>query len=191
MRSSRRARVPTKPSTMSTLGFRTHVLLVFAGAAGVLASLSRPWYAKPPADSAGDEYGTGPLYGLSDALQRWVSDPGGITGRDALGHWATALAVLSGLAALCAILSLVGVQGLVREPLRYGSFAIAVIAVWHLVDSPGPNAALELRLGAFVGVASAVMLWVSAQGVASAPSRRRSEPVRYTPPPAPPLYDAS
>jgi hypothetical protein len=177
---------------MRTLGFRTHVLLVIAGAVGVFGALSRPWYAKPPAPAAptGDGVGTGPLYDLSDALQRWVTEPGGITGWDALGHWATALAGLSVLAAVCAAISLVGVQGIVREPLRYGSFAVAAIAVWHLVDSPGPNDALELRLGAFVGVASAAMLWISAQGVANAPSRRRSEPVHYTPPPAPPAYDA-
>jgi hypothetical protein len=175
---------------MRTLGFRTHVLLVVAGAIGVLGSLSRPWYAKPPATPVGDDYGTGPLYGLSDALQRWVTDPAGTTGWNALGDWATALAGLSALAALCAIVSLLGAQGIVREPLRYGSFAVVVIAVWHLVDSPGPNAALELRLGAFVGVASATMLWVSAQGVANAPTRRRVEPMHYTPPPAPPVYDA-
>jgi hypothetical protein len=176
---------------MRTLGFRTHVLLVVAGAVGVLGSLSRPWYARPPAPVAptGDELGTGPLYGLSAALRRWITEPGGTTGWDALGHWATALAGLSGLVALCALLSLAGVQGIVREPLRYGSFAVAVIAAWHLFDSPGPNDALELRLGAFVGVASAVMLWVSSQGVANAPSRRRTEPVHYTPPPpAPPAY---
>ena len=172
---------------MRTLGFRTHVLLVVAGAVGVLGSLSRPWYAKPPAPTDA-EFGTGPLYGLSDALQRWTTDPGGTTGWNALGHWATALAALSALAALGAVLSLAGMQGIVREPLRYGSFAVAVIAAWHLFDSPGPNDALELRLGAFVGVASAVMLWVSAQGVANAPIRRRAEPVHYTPPPAPPAF---
>jgi hypothetical protein len=176
---------------MSTLGFRTHILLVVAGAVGVLGSLSRPWYAKPPTPvDSGDGLGTGPLYGLSDALQRWITDPGGTTGWDALGHWATALAGLSALVALCAIVSLAGAQGIVREPLRYGSFAVAVIAIWHLVDSPGPNDALELRLGAFVGVASAMMLWVSGQGVANAPTRRHSEPLHYTPPPAPPAYDA-
>jgi hypothetical protein len=185
MGSSTRARVPTKRSTMSTLGFRTHVLLVLAGAAGVLASLSRPWYARPPLEPAGDGIGTGPLYGLSDALGRWVTDPAGTTGWNALGHWATALAVLSGLVAACALLSLAGAQGIAREPLRYGSFAVVVIAVWHVVDSPGPNDALELRLGALVGVASAIMLWVCGQGVANAPTRRHVEPARYTPP-APP-----
>jgi hypothetical protein len=175
---------------MRTLGFRTHVLLVIAGAAGVLGSLSRPWYARPPAAQAGDSLGTGPLYGLADALERWLTDPGGTTGWQALDHWATALAALSILAAVSAAVSLAGAQGIVREPLRYGSFAVAAIAVWHLFDSPGPNAALELRLGAFVGVASAALLWVSAQAVANAPTRRRTEPLRYTPPPAPPAYDA-
>jgi hypothetical protein len=177
---------------MRTLGFRTHILLVAIGAIGVLAALGRPWYARPPAlvEQPDGFVGSGPLYGLADGLERWLTDPTGVTGWHALGSWGVALAGLSVFAAACAAACLSpALQGLVREPLRYASFAAFAIAAWKLVDQPGPNASLELRLGALVGVAAAAMVWISAQGVAGAPSRRRVEPTRYTPPP-PPLYDA-
>src|SRR3954454_24247553 len=73
---SLRADMPTWSSHMRTLGFRTHVLLVLAGAVGVLASLDRPWYgpAPKPLPDNGDSFDVhGPLYGLIDAIQRWVS----------------------------------------------------------------------------------------------------------------------
>ena len=34
---------------MRTLGFRTHVMLALAAAAGLVLSLGRPWYAAAPA----------------------------------------------------------------------------------------------------------------------------------------------
>jgi hypothetical protein len=178
---------------MRTLGFRTHILLVLAGAIGIVASLGRPWYAKPPAplsDNSERFDVHGPLRGVVDAADRWISEAGGITGWDSLGTSGQVLAALSLLAALCAVGCIVpALQGLVGEPLRYVSFAVFALAVWRIVDTPGPNDALELRLGALIALASATMLWVSAQGVASAPSRRRVAPPRYTPPPPPPAYD--
>jgi hypothetical protein len=177
---------------MRTLGFRTHILLVIAGAVGVLGALGRPWYDTPPApvERTGDFVGSGPLYGLADTLERWLTASGGVTGWHALGTWGTVLAALS----LCSVAGALAcltpaLQGLAREPLRYLSFAAFAVAVWKLVDQPGANAALELRVGAFAGVAAAGMLWICAQGVAGAPSRRRVEPSRYTPPPAPTIYD--
>lgn len=174
---------------MRTLGFRTHVLLVLFGAVGVIGSLSRPWYARPPKVVPADtSVGSGPVYDLAGSLQRWVTDPGGKTGWDALGAWATALAALSALSALLALLCLLpGAQVTMRELLRYASFAVIAIAIWRLFDSPGPNSALELRLGAFIGVVAATMLFICAQGIASAPLRQRTAPARYTPPP-PPVY---
>jgi hypothetical protein len=170
---------------MRTLGFRTHILLVLAGAIGAVASLGRPWYAKPPAHLRDESA----LYGLFDTIQRWARDPSGTTGWDALGVSGQVLAALCLGAAVCAAACLLpGVQAMVRQPLRYGSFAAFGVAVWRLVDSPGPNTELELRLGAFIGLVSATMLWVSAQGVANAPLRRRATPPRYMPPP-PPVYE--
>jgi hypothetical protein len=180
---------------MRTLGFRTHVLLVLAGAVGVLASLGRPWYGpapKPLPDNSEIFDLHGPLYGLSDAMQRWVSDPTGTTGWDALGPSGVALAAVAGIAALLAVACMVpSLQLLAREPLRYLSFGAFGVAVWRLGDSPGPNDELELRLGALIAFVSATMLWVSAQGVANAPARRRVPPPTYTPPPPPVFeYDA-
>jgi hypothetical protein len=177
---------------MRTIGFRTHILLVLAGAIGVMASLGRPWYGAPPAplgDNSERFDVHGPLRDLLGAMRRWVGDPSGITGWDALGLSGQVLAGVSLAAAVCAVGCLVpAVQGIVNGPLRYISFAAFGIALWRVVDSPGPNAALELRLGALIGLVSATMVWVSAQGVASAPARRRIPPPTYTPPPPPPLY---
>jgi hypothetical protein len=177
---------------MRTLGFRTHVLLVLAGTVGIIASLGRPWYGRPPAplgDNSERFDVHGPLRGVVDAAGRWVSEAGGTTGWDALGTSGQVFAGLSLLAAVCALGCMVpALQALVGEPLRYVSFAVFGIAVWRVVDTPGPNEALELRLGALIAIVSATMLWVCAQGVASAPSRRRVVPPRYTPPPPPPVY---
>jgi hypothetical protein len=176
---------------MRTLGFRTHILLVLAGAVGVVASLGRPWYAKaaPPLGDNSDFFDVhGPLHQVLDSMGRWV-DPGGTTGWNALGTSGQLLAAASVIAALCAAGCMIpAVQGAVAEPLRYISFAAFAIAAWRVVDSPGPNPELEIRLGALIALVSATMVWVSAQGVASAPLRRRVTPPRYTPPP-PPVYE--
>jgi hypothetical protein len=170
--------------TMRTLGFRTHLLLVLAGAAGLIASLGRPWYAAAPGPNP-----DGSLQSLADAMQRWITSTGGDTGWHALGDWATALAGLSALSVACALgCTLPAVANISREPLRYATFAAFGIASWKLVDSPGPNQALEIRFGAIIGVVSALMLAVSAQGVANAPLRRRVTQARYVAPPPPPAY---
>jgi hypothetical protein len=178
--------------TMRTLGFRTHVLTVVAAAVVVLASLGRAWYAPAPRASSGDPdrfQVHGPLHSALDAAQRSVTDPHGITGWDALGAWGTALAALAVVAALAAAATLVpGVQGLVREPLKYVALAMLAIAAWRVVDSPGANDALELRSGALIALIASLTLFVTAQAVAAAPLRRRVAPPRYTPPP-PPVYE--
>jgi len=178
---------------MRTLGFRTHVMLVVAGAIGVLAALGRPWYAAappPPPDNSGVFEVHGPLHATLAAMRRWLTDGTGITGWDALGTSGQVLAGACGIAALCAVCCFVpGLQRAVSEPMRYVSFVVAGIAAWRLVDSPGPNDLLELRLGALIALVSGTVVWVSAQGVASAPMRRKVAPPRYTPPPPPPVFE--
>jgi|1185.fasta_scaffold185927_2 hypothetical protein len=165
---------------MRTLGFRTHILLVLAGAAGVVASLGRPWYGPAPAplpDNTDDFDVHGPLQELLDAMRRWVTEAGGTTGWHALGASGAVIAGLSVAAALCALGCLLPpVQTLVNVPLRYLSFAAFGVTLWRVLDSPGPNSELELRLGALVALVGATMVWVSAQSVASAPMRRRPAP---------------
>jgi hypothetical protein len=185
---------------MRTHGFRSHVLFVLAGAAVLVASLSRPWYARAPKPSpAGttEDIGdvNGPLYGLFHGLQRWVSDSHGSTGWHALGTCAELLAALAGIAALCALCVAVGsLQGLGRDPLRWAALAVAGIVAWRLVDPPGANAAWELRHGALVAAGGALMLLAGALPVAAAPRRARTTTPSYVPPPPPPplpVYDTS
>jgi hypothetical protein len=82
-----------------------------------------------------------------------------------------AVTALGGLGCLVPAL-----QGLAREALRYGGLATFGIAVWKLIDTPGPNAAMEPRFGAFVAVAAALIAVSSGGAVASAPLKRRSAP---------------
>jgi hypothetical protein len=182
------------PATMRTLGFRTHVLMVLAGAFGVLAALGRPWYAPPPAagPSNTDLFEVhGPLRGAVEAAQRWVTDAHGATGWEALGSWGTVLGVLAVVAAAAAAGSLLpALQCAMREPLKYSAFGVLAIAAWRVVDTPGPNTALELRVGALVALVAGGMMFVCAQGVAAAPLRRRATPPAYTPPPRPPVWEA-
>ena len=175
---------------MRTLGFRTHVLLAVAAAIGVIAALGRPWYAeapKPLAESSktiGDLHG--PVDGLSEGIQRWISSTTGTTGWDSLGVWGTVLAALAALTAVGALGCMVpALQGVARELLRYSALACFGVAVWKLVDQPGANDALELRFGAFLATGAALLALSSGGTVAASPLRRRRPVARFTPPRAP------
>jgi hypothetical protein len=166
---------------MRTLGFRTHALLSIAAAVGVIASLAEPWFAPAPAtvNQAGDAIGTihGPVDGLAAGIQRWVTEAAGVTGWDGLGNWGGVLAGLAALTAVGALGCLVpAIQGVAREALRYGSLGTFGIAVWKLIDTPGPNQLMEPRVGAFIAVAAALIAVTSGSAVASAPLRRRRAP---------------
>jgi hypothetical protein len=181
---------------MRTLGFRTHLLLAVAAAAGVIASLSRPWYAAaPPTVELEKAIGSlrGPANGFMASLERSVSQTEGISGWDALGTWGTVLAALASATALGAVACLVpALRGVAREVLRYGALAAVGVVAWKLVDTPGANAALELRFGALVGAAAALIAFSSGSAVASVPLRRRAAaPAAYTPPPPPPHYETA
>jgi hypothetical protein len=178
-------------ATMHTLGYRTHVLVAAAAAAGVIAALERPWYAKAPVpiEEATGSIGSlqGPADGFVEGAARWFSESAGTTGWDALGVWGTVLAALAGLTAAGAVGCLVpALQGVARELLRYGALACVAVALWKLVDQPGPNDALELRFGAFIAAGAALVALSSGGAVAAAPlPRRRPAPAGYTPPPPP------
>ena len=181
---------------MRTLGLRTHALLAVAAAAGVIAALARPWYAAaPPAETAAGGVGSmqGPVDSLAAGMERWISQTEGTTGWDALGVWGTVIAALAAVVGLGALGCLVpALQGVARELVRYGAFACAAVVVWKLIDTPGPNAELELRFGAFVGAAAALIAFSSGSAVAATPLRhRRTTPAGYSPAPAPPRYEAA
>jgi len=182
---------------MRTLGFRTHVLLSIAAAAVIVLTLSRPWYAEAP-QAPPDEPGigdiNGPLNGLVDGVQRWVTSPDGVSGWESLGTSAYAMAALTALAAIGALLCIVpALQSLGRDLLRYGSLATVAFAAWRLLDPPGDNALLELRHGALIAIAAALMLVTCGMATAAAPSRRRITPQSFAAPapPPPPAYSTS
>jgi hypothetical protein len=182
-------------SPMRTLGFRTHVLLAIAGAIGLLYSLNRPWYAAtpPPAEDEahiGDIHG--PLNQFFDSVERWTTGGQGVTGWEALDHWAQMVAAMALVSVIGALLCLAvpRLQALGRDLTRYGSLAALAIVAWKMVDPPGANAALELRIGALIAGVFAVMLFTCASGVANAPLRRKAaQRTTYQAPPPPPAYE--
>jgi hypothetical protein len=166
---------------MRTLGFRTHALLAVAAAIGVIAALAEPWYSRAPQTVAADASPIGsihgPVDGLAAGMQRWVTESAGTAGWDALGVWGTVLAACAALTAVGALGCMVpSLQGVAREALRYGALATFGIALWKLIDTPGPNAAMEPRLGAFVAVGAALIAVSSGSAVARAPLKRRTSP---------------
>jgi hypothetical protein len=181
---------------MRTHGFRTHVLLALAAAAGVVFALGRHWYAPAPASEPervadiGDI--NGPLNNLFEGIQRWVTSAGGASGWESLGHWGIALAAMAGVAAIGCLACIVpALQPVGRDLLRYGALAVFGIALWKLVDPPGANATHELRNGALAAFGCAVVLLTCSMGVANAPLRRKSPRRSYEAPPppqAPPAY---
>jgi hypothetical protein len=169
---------------MRTLGFRSHALLAAAAAVGIIVALAQPWYAPAPSAVAPDGNGIGtiggPVDGLASGVSRWISETAGTTGWDALGTWGGALAGFAALTALGALGCLVApLQGVAREALRYGSLATFGIALWKLIDTPGPNEAMEPRFGAFVAVGAALIAVSSGSAVASAPLKRRRSAAVY------------
>lgn len=163
---------------MRTLGFRTHALLAVAAAVGVIAALGETWYAQAPrvAQDEGSSIGSlhGPVEGLTAGIVRWVSETDGSRGWDALGAWGSVLAACAALTALGAVGCLIpAIQGVAREALRYAGLATFGIALWKLIDTPGPNQLMEPRFGAFVATAAALVAVTSGSAVAAAPLKRR------------------
>src|SRR4051812_44293250 len=173
------------PATMRTLGFRTHILLVLAGAAGVVASLGRPWYGPAPAplpDNTDDFDVHGPLQELLDAMRRWVTEAGGTTGWHALGASGAVIAGLSVAAALCALGCLLPpVQTLVNVPLRYLSFAAFGVTLWRGRPPPGAPPGLGPCPGGPPAPGGAAGGGGSAPSGGRPPVRRRPTP-RLAPP---------
>jgi hypothetical protein len=181
---------------MRTLGFRTHVLLAVAAAFGLVATLSRPWFATAPAPPGEAESHIGdiqgPLTGFFHGVERWITEDTGTTGWSGLeqiGIAIVAMGVLAGLGALATLVPRLQVIG--REALRYGAWVALAIVVWKLIDTPGGNDTTELRYGAFVALGCALMLVSCSIEVSNSALRGRRKPAPYVAPPAPPMavYD--
>jgi hypothetical protein len=160
---------------MRTLGFRTHVLIAVAAAAGLIASLGRPWYAAAPEPVPS----TYPGSGVVDSLERLVSDPTGTSGWDALGTWGTVLAAVAAATAAGALGCLVpSIQGVARELVRYSPLVGFAIVAWKVLDHPAEGT--ELRIGAALAGVAALISCTSGSAAASAPlKRRRSSSTAY------------
>jgi hypothetical protein len=177
-------------STMRTLGFRTHVLLTLAACGALAAALGMPWYGASPRQQSGLD---GPMDDLLATIGRAVGATDGTTARAALAGWAPTLSGLVAFTALMTVLCLAArVQGVAREGLRLGALATLGVVAWKLVAHPHE----ELRHGALIAGAAAIVLVASAFAVAAAPVRRRGaprfgHPGVYVPPPPPPVYDSS
>ena len=180
---------------MRTLGFRTHVLLAIAGAIGVMYSLSRPWYASAPPPPKGDDAGIGDIHGplnqFVDGTKRWMSGNTGTAGWNALDHWGQMIAAMVIVAVVGTLICFAPrLQALGRDLARYGALAALAIIGWKLVDPPGSNELLELRVGALLAGLFAIVLFTCASGVANAPLRRKIPQRTYSPPPSPPAYES-
>jgi hypothetical protein len=177
---------PMQEPIMRTLGFRTHVLLTLLACGGLLAALGMSWSASGP-----ERESEGTLDHALEGLGRVVGAADGIAAREALGGWAVLLTSLAVLTAVTAVLCMLAVaHGLSRELLRLSALAILGIVAWKMIDPPGD----ELRRGALVAAASALVLVASAFAVASTPLKRRrgprfGHPGVFVPPPAPPRWD--
>src|SRR5690348_3781039 len=182
---------------MRTLGFRTHVLLALAAAAGLVLSLGHPWYGPAPKklpDNGPVPIGdiNGPLNGFFDGVKRWLTNSDGTTGWHALDHWAQGIGAMAGVAAIGALmLCSPAMQQLGRDLLRYASLAAFGIVLWKLLDAPGANSTVELRNGALAGAAFALLLLVFGSAAASAPLRRRVPDRKFVPPPPPTAWESA
>jgi hypothetical protein len=169
---------------MRTIGFRSNILFAIAAACGVIAALSRPWYG-PSVPGTG-----GQMEKLWSDVGRALTDPEGTDGWTALQTADKLLAGLAVATVLLLVLALVpALQRHVQALARWCALATVGVVFVKMVDVPGGAATSELRNGIFLAFAASLVLLASSWTVAAAPSRRRTPPKTYTPPPAP-VYDS-
>jgi hypothetical protein len=174
---------------MRTIGFRSNVLFVIAAAAGLIASLGRPWYAHAPVQTAeqvriGDVQG--PVEQFFSRLAREFTNEGGTSGWVAFHSTDTILAVLVGIAIVTALGSMVTViEQPCRELLRLVTLGALGIVVVKLANTPDNVGLVERRQGAWIALGVTGIMASSAWTLYSAPLRRKKH-VRslYEAPPA-------
>jgi hypothetical protein len=165
---------------MRTIGFRSNVLFAIAAACGVIAALGRPWYGASPAPT--EER----MEDLFRGIGRAFSESQGVTGWAALETADSLIAALAAGAALMSLLTIVPPWQAHVQPLaRWFALGTFVVVAVKLVDEPGSNALSEPRQGLLIALGAAGVLVASTMTVAAAPSRKKTAPKRYTPPPAP------
>jgi hypothetical protein len=193
---------------MRSLGFRTHVLYALAASAGIILSLGRPWYAPAPAAPRATDAAIGEMPDtisqFFSGLGRSITSGGGPAGSVQLHTAALFLIALAAILAACALGSLVpGLQRAAASGAQLSSLLALATVVFEVVEQPGGRAAVEARVGGWIALASAVLGFVAAMQLYSAPRRRRApkenrrfQPAAVAPPPvasapARPVWDDS
>jgi hypothetical protein len=162
---------------MRTIGFRSNVLVILAAAAGLLAALGRPWYARSPVQTAeeariGDVQG--PVEQFFSRLAREFTSEDGTTGWAAFHSTDTILAVLVAIAVVTALGTLiVGVEQPCREVLRIVTLAMLGIVVVKLANTPDSIGLIERRQGAWIALGVTGIMASSATTLYNAPLHRK------------------
>ena len=162
---------------MRTIGFRSNVLFIIAAAAGLLAALGRPWYAKAPVQTPeeariGDVQG--PVEQFFSRLAREFTSEDGTTGWAAFHSTDTILAVLVAIAIVTALGTLiVGTEQPCREVLRIVTLAMLGIVVVKLANTPDSVGLIERRQGAWIALGVTGIMASSASTLYNAPLHRK------------------
>ena len=165
---------------MRTIGFRSNILFAIAAAFGVIAALGRPWYGPeaPVTDARMED--------LFAGIGRAFTEPEGTIGWAALQTTDALLAGLAvGSAVLLALALVPSIQRHMQPLARWCALATVGVVLYALLEQPPSAAMAETRHGAFIELASALVLLASAWSVASGPARRRTAPRSYNPPQVP------
>jgi hypothetical protein len=150
--------------------------LRLAGALAVLASLWLPWYGISIPASVRDAFDqqTGQLppgfadfaRGLLDAIQQSLR----LNGWQSFEGADVALALLAGAVAL-SVLMAVDVRAILAAAAVIGGLVVV-----HVLDQPGPNEIVTVKVGPWVALGGAVAIALSARGELSAPARSSGSP---------------
>jgi hypothetical protein len=173
---------------MRTIGFRSNVLFIIAAAAGLIAALGRPWYARTPAQTPEEvRIGEvqGPVEQFFSRLAREFTTASGTTGWDAFTTTDTILVALVVIAVVTAVGAMVpGVEQPCREVLRLVTLAMVGIVVVKLANTPDGVGLVERRQGAWIALGVTGIMASSASTLYSAPlGRRKKARTLYETPP--------
>ena len=173
---------------MRTIGFRSNVLFIIAAAAGLIAALGRPWYARTPAQTPEEvRIGEvqGPVEQFFSRLAREFTTASGTTGWDAFTTTDTILVALVVIAVVTAVGAMVpGVEQPCREVLRLVTLAMLGIVVVKLANTPDAAGLVERRQGAWIALCVTGIMASSANTIYHAPlvRRKKARTLYETPP---------
>lgn len=162
--------MPMTSANMRMFRLETKCFVAVVTALSLLMTMSRPWYGPTPASADGPRT----LEALASALVRWLAERDGDTAWQALGRADTAIAALTVVCGLAALLCLsASTEQVARTVLFLGTLALCGLLAFALVKQPASS--LEPRYGIFVAIGLAIVLLITASGIndMSPLSRRR------------------